>query len=274
MPLFSRTVMRRGFTLIELLVAIAVLAMLAAILFPVFPKSREEAHRNACQFNEKQLGLAFLQYSQENDERLPQGTAPSAAGQGWASQIYPYVKSVGLYHCLDDSAQTTAKPPKYPVSYGYNLNLTPAVIQNQTIYNSLASLSSPARTVLLFETDNTTADPTAPLDANSVSGWGTDTGNGSGSFQPTTIRYATGCMGTSPSPCDPANNSTQTGRHVGGSNFLLNDGHVKWLRPRAISSGTTAISVTAGPGVNGNFASAAGTEYAGNPKYEATFSPL
>ena len=275
MLLTVRTAPRRGFTLLELLVVIAVTAMVAAILLPVFPTGLESARRASCQFNEKQLGIAFVEYSQENDEKMPQGNADNRGGQGWASQIYPYVKSIGLYRCPDDSAQAaTIKPQAYPVSYGYNLNLTPGISQNGTIYNSLFSLSSPAQTVLLFETDDTPANPAAPLDQNSVSGWGTDSGGGSGSLQPAIIRYATGCMGLAPSPCNPANNATQTGRHQDGSNFLLSDGHVKWLRPRTISSGTTAMSESSAPGINGNFSSAAGTGYVGSPSYAATFSPL
>src|SRR5437763_14432141 len=79
-----------GFTLIELLVVIAIIAILAAILFPVFARARENARRASCQSNQKQLGLGFLQYAQDYDERLP-------FHQNWAPQIYPYVKSTQIY---------------------------------------------------------------------------------------------------------------------------------------------------------------------------------
>ena len=68
------TLPSRGFTLIELLVVIAIIAILAAILFPVFQRVRENARRNACLSNCRQTGLAFMQYTQDNDERLPLST--------------------------------------------------------------------------------------------------------------------------------------------------------------------------------------------------------
>lgn len=62
---------KHGFTLIELLVVIAIIAILASILFPVFARARENARRSSCMSNLKQLGLAFMQYTQDYDEQLP-----------------------------------------------------------------------------------------------------------------------------------------------------------------------------------------------------------
>jgi len=65
--------MRRhtGFTLIELLVVVAIIAILAAILFPVFARARENARRSSCQSNLKQMSLAVIQYTRDYDESLP-----------------------------------------------------------------------------------------------------------------------------------------------------------------------------------------------------------
>ena len=98
---------QKGFTLIELLVVIAIIAILAAILFPVFAKAREKARQASCASNEKQLGLGFIQYTQDNDEEYPYNpNNPNLTGQtgnyGWAGPIYPYVKSTGIYKCPDD----------------------------------------------------------------------------------------------------------------------------------------------------------------------------
>jgi prepilin-type N-terminal cleavage/methylation domain-containing protein len=40
-----------GFTLIELLVVVAIISLLAAILFPVFASAREKARQSTCASN-------------------------------------------------------------------------------------------------------------------------------------------------------------------------------------------------------------------------------
>ena len=170
---------RSGFTLIELLVVIAIIAILAAILFPVFAKVREKARQISCVSNEKQLGLALLQYEQDADEKFPVGLfinvggqigpqavgfGQSGMGMGWAGQIYPYVKSTGVYKCPDDS--TSASPmvngaPAYPVSYALN-----AFVPGQ----SDAILTAPATTVALFEVANDYVAVNDPLEGTEDGG--------------------------------------------------------------------------------------------------------
>ncbi len=72
-PVVSRhkTQRRAGFTLVEILVVIAIIGILAAILFPVFRNAREAGRRTACQSNMKQLGLAFQQYTKDSGDYYP-----------------------------------------------------------------------------------------------------------------------------------------------------------------------------------------------------------
>ncbi|RYX86776.1 DUF1559 domain-containing protein [bacterium] len=70
--MFKRSHSPQGaFTLIEMLVVIGVIALLAAIMFPVFARVRENGRKTVCNSNMKQLGLAFLQYTQDSGGRYP-----------------------------------------------------------------------------------------------------------------------------------------------------------------------------------------------------------
>jgi len=195
---------RLGFTLIELLVVIAIIAILAAILFPVFAKAREKARQTSCLSNNKQLGLAFIQYVQDNDEEYP---SSSNYGAGWAGRIYPYVKSTGVYKCPDDSSN-----PTYPAfTNGQNPFLV-SYVANRYVVNGLgvpttpsnatsdASLQSPSNTVLLYEGDKTGDGTVADNFCDSSINPGNDLNSlsGTGSHGPGT----TAINGTYP----PANN--------------------------------------------------------------------
>lgn len=227
---------RRAFTLIELLVVIAIISILAAILFPVFAKVREKARQISCTSNEKQLGLGLIQYVQDNDERYPSGTqtgAGTGAGQGWAAQVYPYIKSAGVFKCPDDATPApVTTPPVFPISYGMN----DTVALSGT---SESQFSSESRTVLIFEVQDATAAITTPWngaigDSTSPSGDGNTAGyTGMG-------RYATGVPSgalLSDVGTGKGQFAALTGRHTDASIYLMCDGHAKFIRPEAISSG-------------------------------------
>ena len=179
---------QRGFTLIELLVVIAIIAILAAILFPVFQSVREKARAISCLSNEKQQGLALVQYSQDYDEQLvpswigyPTVGFPGSAR--WMDVIYPYVKSTGIFTDPDSytkyvpvpagSTVASNDPTSSPVvayraeNGGYALNTAyfadttvnpPTPISDSLLagknVRSLSSLADPAGTVWVVDFQN------------------------------------------------------------------------------------------------------------------------
>lgn len=99
----------RGFTLIELLIVIAVIGILASILFTVFKRTRDSAHRTECMSNLKNIGLALIMYSDENDDAFPTDTVgvPNPAMMS-LNLLYPeYISNKKIFNCHSDKNSGT-----------------------------------------------------------------------------------------------------------------------------------------------------------------------
>jgi prepilin-type N-terminal cleavage/methylation domain-containing protein/prepilin-type processing-associated H-X9-DG protein len=106
---------RNGFTLIEFLVVIAIIAILAAILFPVFAQAREKARQTQCASNARQVGLATNMYLQDYNETFPIGylNAFSTLGREiiWHFLISPYMGE-GKFETYADGANNQRPAPQ------------------------------------------------------------------------------------------------------------------------------------------------------------------
>ncbi len=218
---------RKGFTLIELLVVIAIIAILAAVLFPVFAKAREKARQTACLSNEKQIGLALLQYAQDYNEYM----TPDFNGSGvpWGALVQPYIKSTAVFACPsnpESHSVLATQNPDIPVSYAANLW---GISGYQLV--GIHTITSPSQHVLVAESNMSTqacgGDPTQVSGAPFTGNMNLNT-TGYFNFGKDTT---TGYNPTNASASAPA--CTIWAGHNGMSNFLFEDGHVKAMKPSA-----------------------------------------
>lgn len=242
--------------------AIAVLLVLVAVLFPVFVK-QSGSPINSCLSNERQVGLALLQYVQDYNEKFPIGL--NKTGVGWAGTVQDYVKSTRVFHCPQD--QTSAADSMSVDSYAANSNII-----DKKAGGSLDSIGAPPQTVMAFEISGDTARMDLPDEGRSAGatsfsavGNGTDGSLRAGSAN---AKYATGYMGKRPVSQGMTQFDSPTGRHTDGANYLLGDGHVRWFGPNQVSTGADAKNKNDGQ-TGGLVGRAAGT---GDAAYAATFS--
>lgn len=254
---------QRGFTLIELLVVIAIIAILAAILFPVFAQAREKARQTSCTSNLKQVGMAILMYTGDNDEMLPLA-AYNPVGLPlvqWYDVIEPYAKTgtqgmivngvaaqrnnAPFWICPSIANTTvpmlpgdaapgplTASAYSPALSYMANGNLMPFWHRSFASFgtfpgqpSSLATIQAPAQVVMVSE-------GMGYIPASGGDDWTTGCDQRESGYAPVT---------------GPVNGMSwiycgARYRHSGGSNYLLADGHVKWTRGPGASWRTRAAT--------------------------------
>lgn len=221
---------RAGFTLIELLVVIAIIAVLAAILFPVFARAREKARQISCLANEKQIGLAILQYGQDYDETFPLTyylTSSSTTPQTWSRIIQPYVKSTRIFQCASEGDVTgntagtgDTAATAYQVHYAYNLYVGGNV--GSTPPAIIPTMKAPARTVMLV--DGATL-PRAGVDPEK---WALKSAPAAIAGRPDTLgRTSYALIHSGSTSINLPDFGSPRARHSGMVNVLWADGHAK-----------------------------------------------
>jgi len=196
-----------GFTLIELLVVIAIIAILSAILFPVFARAREKARQTTCLSNMKQVGFAFFMYADDYDETFQ-------SAYQWKSKLDPYVNNRELFKC--------PSRPDLPWFYGHGYNIgCPAFMPTCDPVvagfdgKRQSEIENPSDKILTVEWDRCLAGP--PIGPT-------------GLYRGDALCFWAVCR-----------------IHNGGSNILFGDGHVKWMNPNSFHSNTNHIDESGNP---------------------------
>jgi prepilin-type N-terminal cleavage/methylation domain-containing protein/prepilin-type processing-associated H-X9-DG protein len=244
---------RRGFTLIELLVVIGIIAIIAAILFPVFAQVRITGRRAVCLSNLRQIGTASRMYSDDYDGYIvlwQTGPLGYTTKDGvWTALIQPYLKNGGgfpprgVFVCPNWSEAAIKKGSDAPDCNGPGfLETRWPPIELYADYN----ISTPSA----LTGDGTYA---SPYQQNAGSGpLPTTLGNGTnvpgaGSIVATnlsavlrpaeTMHVFDGATFLGPSPTYASGPGITTlgacaakDMHQGGANLLFFDGHSKWIK--------------------------------------------
>jgi prepilin-type N-terminal cleavage/methylation domain-containing protein/prepilin-type processing-associated H-X9-DG protein len=213
----------RGFTLIELLIVIAIIAILAAIIFPVLSSAQKRAWTIQCVSNLRQIGVGMKIFADENGELYPEsggdiywGTvdAPPPVGSGkpsWMEQIVSQIQNTNVYDCPGNRQL----PPDMQGPYNYFNGCRAAfVVAGGFAPVNNNSIKFPSAYVLSGDTcgiPNETTDEDGqnfdPLDADKDD-------------------YSQNCVGGS------ANGSPYElwQVHALGQNILFADGHARWYK--------------------------------------------
>lgn len=186
----------KGFTLIELLVVISIIAILAAILFPVFAKARAKANSTVCLSNLKQVVLADLMYAEDWDGHFaPAGTIDSTRWYSYPAQLEGYITDWNLFEC----------PARAGTNYQYARNTN--VWVQLGAFLPYHSFKYPSKIAMMWDAENTHA-AIKGREMQGANAW---------------------------SPENPGNyGATYSNRHSGGMNSSFVDGHAAWMSAKPL----------------------------------------
>jgi type II secretory pathway pseudopilin PulG len=158
---------QRAFTLIALLVVIAIVAILAAILFPVFSRAREKARQVSCLSNVRQQGMAMAMYVSDWEAYPMYSSGPFAPDPSgypmyfrWYDQIYAYTRNAQLFVCPTVPRKFAFGQAGRNIVYGYNyqyLGNSRANCWNVPVTES--QIQTPSHTIAIADSRGTGTRP-------------------------------------------------------------------------------------------------------------------
>ena len=164
-----------GFTLIEVLVIVAIIAVLAAVLFPVFASAKQSAQKTICASNQRQIGQAFMVYAADNDDCYPNNGDPYLwVGKRWRWPVMTYIgagqrqgdnfsaktSNPSIFLCPSDTIAGSAYDA---TSYAYSASFyhSPEQINAMRIRNTILSINDPGPgATTLSQRTTSVAEPT------------------------------------------------------------------------------------------------------------------
>ncbi|MCU0793260.1 MAG: prepilin-type N-terminal cleavage/methylation domain-containing protein [Opitutaceae bacterium] len=135
---------RSAFTLIELLTVVAIIGILAAILFPVAARVRATGQTTRCLSNLRQFGAAIHLYAGENQGRLPSSShqrAPDGSSLSWTHTLTAYLGPDFIGRC--------PSVPDHPAKISYALNDLLTLADGTGV--AFTKVRQPAATLLVGE---------------------------------------------------------------------------------------------------------------------------
>ncbi len=170
----------KGFTVTELLIALAIVVILALILFPVLVQVKAAAFKSACASNLHQASLAMELYVGDYDDYYtPVNYEPGApqpdptSDRTWVQLLLPYAKSFDIFKDPGDNGARSAAYGNYDEDFvpndtyaqyylaslhsdiGFNYIYLSPVVEIDGVWQSqpqsVASISDPSKTIMFLD---------------------------------------------------------------------------------------------------------------------------